>query len=139
MVFFKTELELPASPSSEVPAKSSSSSSSSSGKGLATKTGRAHTVSWVTVLVTFTTHMLMMQSCEPGTTYPVHIGEDQAYRGKSSSCHSSLSSTPSILRRASVVATDSWRSRLEVDRHMYQFTCCVLRETVKIHYLKAFK
>lgn len=36
----------------------------------------------------------------------------QQYRGKSSSCHSSFSSTPSIRRRASVVATDSWRSRL---------------------------
>lgn len=38
------------------------------------------------------------------------------YLGKSSSCHSSFSSTPSILSRASVVATDSWRSRLPRQR-----------------------
>lgn len=49
----------------------------------------------------------------------------QQYRGKSSSCHSSFSSTPSILRRASVVATDSWRSRLRTETGRLQTLCNV--------------
>lgn len=49
-----------------------------------------------------------------------------SHLGKSSSCHSSLSSTPSILSLASVVATDSRRSRLPKTRvqKIYLNTTC---------------
>lgn len=59
----------------------------------------------------------------------------QQYRGKSSSCHSSFSSTPSILRRASVVATDSWRSRLR--RETGRLPTSAVDETFLLWYIRS--
>lgn len=103
---------LPVSRSSEVPAKRSSSSSSSSGRGLIIKQEliMPSVGLWYMWL---SEHKDVIQNCKPWYTHSLQDYDWLTqYRGKSSSCHSSLSSTPSILRRASVVATDSWRSRL---------------------------